>query len=110
KHHLALDSGRLGIVIFTVTAVATLALPVAGWLSAIFGSREPIGAALVLASAALAAAAFAPTLGALIAVAAVMGAGLGVADVTLNAHGIELEHRMGRPLLSPLHAAWSFGL
>jgi hypothetical protein len=28
----------------------------------------------------------------------------------MNAHGIELERRMQRPLLSPLHAAWSFGL
>ncbi|MBV8065981.1 MAG: MFS transporter [Actinobacteria bacterium] len=110
KHRLALDSGKLGIVIFTVTAVATLALPVSGWLSARFGSREPIGGALLLALAALATAAFAPSLGALVAVAAVMGAGLGVSDVALNAHGIELERRTGRILLSPLHAAWSFGL
>jgi hypothetical protein len=110
KHRLALDSGRLGIVIFMVTLAATLALPFAGWLSAHRGSRGPIGLGLGIGVAALGVAAFAPSLGSLIVVAAVLGTGLGTADVTLNAHGVELERRVGRPLLSPLHAAWSFGL
>lgn len=110
KHRLALDSGRLGIVIFAVTATATLVLPLAGWLSARFGSRGPIGLGLGLTAGALAAAAFAPSLAVLVLVAAGLGFGLGVADVALNAHGVELERRLERPLLSPLHAAWSFGL
>jgi hypothetical protein len=110
KHRLSLDSGRLGIVIFMVTLAATLALPLAGWLTAHKGSRAPIGLGLGLAAVMLGVAAFAPSLGSLIAVAAVFGAGLGTADVALNAHGVELERRMGRTLLSPLHAAWSFGL
>jgi hypothetical protein len=46
----------------------------------------------------------------LVAVACLLGAGLGAADVSVNSHGIELERRAGRTLLSPLHAAWSFGL
>jgi hypothetical protein len=110
KHKLALDSGRLGLVIFTVSAIATLSLPFAGWIASRRGSRGPAGAGLVLASGALAAAAFAPSLAFLALVACGLGGGIGVADVALNAHGIELERRMRRPLLSPLHAAWSFGL
>jgi hypothetical protein len=110
KHRLALDSGRLGIVIFAVTLAATLSLPLAGWLSSRFGSRAPAALGLGVACAALAAAAFMPSLGALVAIALVLGGGLGVTDVAINAHGVELEGRMGRPLLSPLHAAWSFGL
>jgi len=110
KHKLALDSGRLGLVIFTVSAVATLSLPFAGWIASRRGSRSPAGAGLVLASGALAAAAFAPSLAFLSLVACGLGGGIGVADVALNAHGVELERRMRRPLLSPLHAAWSFGL
>ena len=110
KRHLALDSGRLGIVIFGVTAAATLSLPPAGWLSARWGSRGPVGLGLGLAVGALAGAAFAPSLFSLVVVAGGFGAGIGIADVALNAHGVELEHRMARPLLSPLHAAWSFGL
>ena len=110
KHKLALDSGRLGIVIFTVSAVATLSLPFAGWIASRRGSRSPACVGLVLASGALAAAAFAPSLAFLSLVACGLGGGIGVADVALNAHGVELERRMRRPLLSPLHAAWSFGL
>jgi len=110
KHKLSLDSGRLGLVIFAVTAVATLSLPLAGWLASRRGSRGPAGAGLVLASGALAAAAFVPSFAPMLLVACGLGSGVGVADVSLNAHGIELERRTGRHLLSPLHAAWSFGL
>ena len=110
KHKLSLDSGRLGLVIFAVTAVATLSLPLAGWLASRRGSRGPAGAGLVLASGALAAAAFVPSFAPMLLVACGLGSGIGVADVSLNAHGIELERRTGRHLLSPLHAAWSFGL
>jgi hypothetical protein len=110
KHKLSLDSGRLGIVIFAVSLTATLVLPLAGLLSSRRGSRGPAGLGLVLGAGALAAAAFAPSLASLVVVACGLGAGIGLADVSMNAHGIELERRMRRPLLSPLHAAWSFGL
>ena len=110
KHKLSLDSGRLGIVIFAVSAVATLSLPFAGWLAARRGSRGPAGAGLVLASGALAGAAFVPAFAPLLVIACGLGSGTGLADVSLNAHGVELERRTGRHLLSPLHAAWSFGL
>ena len=110
QRHLSLDSGRLGIVIFAVTLMATLALPFSGWLAARYGSRGPAGLGLLLALAALAVAAFVPSLAALVAVACVLGIGLGMTDLAVNAHGVELEHRLGRTVLSPLHAAWSFGL
>jgi hypothetical protein len=110
KHRLGLDDGRLGIVIFCVTAVALLSLPLAGWLSARRGSRGPVALGLWLGTGAIAAAAFVPSLATLVATACVLGAGLGIADVAVNAHGVELERRAGRRLLSPLHAAWSFGL
>jgi Major Facilitator Superfamily len=110
KHELSLDSGRLGLVIFAVSLAATLVLPLAGWLSARFGSRAPVALGLVLAAAALGVAAFAPSFGSLVAIGCVLGAGIGITDVAVNAHGVELEARERRPLLSPLHAAWSFGL
>jgi hypothetical protein len=61
-------------------------------------------------AAAVGTAAFAPSLGPLLLVMCVLGSGIGIADVAANAHGVELERRLGRPVLSPLHAAWSFGL
>jgi fucose permease len=110
KHRLSLDSGRLGVVIFAVTAAATALLPAAGWLSSRFGSRGPAGLGLLLVAAGLSAAAFAPGFGTIAAAGATIGAGFGVVDVAANAHGVALEHRAGRPLLSALHGMWSVGL
>lgn len=110
KHQFGLDTGRLGIVIFTSSLAATLVLPFAGWLSSRHGSRVPVGIGLWAMAAAVGIAAFAPSLGPLLLVMCVLGSGIGIADVAANAHGVELERRLGRPVLSPLHAAWSFGL
>jgi fucose permease len=37
------------------------------------------------------------------------GAGGAALDVSMNAHGSALEGRLGRPIMSSLHAGWSFG-
>jgi hypothetical protein len=110
KHQFGLDTGRLGIVILASSLAATLVLPFAGWLSSRHGSRVPVGIGLWMMAAAVGTAAFAPSLGPLLLVMCVLGSGIGIADVAANAHGVELERRLGRPVLSPLHAAWSFGL
>jgi hypothetical protein len=110
KHRLGLDNGRLGLVIFSVSIAATLLLPVAGWLASRYGSRGPTGLGLVIAAGGLTLAAFAPSLAVLVPAACVLGAGIGILDVGANAHAVALEHRAGRPLLSALHGAWSFGL
>lgn len=110
KHRLELDSGTLGIAIFCVSVTATLVLPLGGWLSARNGSRGPAGLGLVLAAAGLIAAAFAPGFAALAPAACLIGAGFGIVDVAANSHGVALEHRLGRPLLSALHGSWSAGL
>jgi len=110
KERLSLDSGQLGLAIFAVALSATLVLPLAGWLASRLGSRGPAGLGLALTAAGLTAAAFAPLLGLLVAAACVLGAGVGVVDVAANAHGVALERRMRRRLLSSLHGMWSVGL
>jgi fucose permease len=110
KHRLGLDSGELGLVILAVTLTATVSLPLAGWLVSHRGSRGPVGLGLVVGAIGLALAAFAPSLAVLVPLACVLGAGIGILDVSANAHGVAIEHRLGRPVLSALHGAWSFGL
>jgi hypothetical protein len=110
KHRLGLDSGELGLVIFAVSITATALLPVAGWLAAHRGSRGPTGLGMLIAAGGLTLAAFAPSLGVLVPAACLLGAGISVLDVSANAHGMAVERRVGRPLLSALHGAWSFGL
>jgi MFS family permease len=110
QHGLGLNSGQLGIVIFAVAIAATAALPLAGWLTSHRGSRGPAQLGLLVCALGLTLAAFAPGLRTLVLSAGVLGAGIGLADISANAHGVTLEDRVGRPLLSGLHGSWSFGL
>jgi len=110
EHGLGLGSAQLGIVIFSVSIAATLALPVAGWLTSRRGSGGPTQLGVLIAALGLTLAAFAPGLRSLIPAACVMGIGVGTLDVAANAHGVTLEERAGRPLLSALHGSWSVGL
>jgi fucose permease len=110
KQQHGLDTGELGLVLFALSGTATLVLPLAGWLAGRFGSRLPSACGLLLAAGALAAAAFAPGKASLAAAAALIGAGVGIVDVAANAHGVGLEQRLGRHVLSALHGMWSVGL
>jgi predicted MFS family arabinose efflux permease len=110
KQRLGLDSGELGLVIFSVSLTATLLLPLSGWLTSRRGSRGPTGLGLLVTAGALTAAAFAPSFLALVSAACLMGAGIGIVDVAANAHAVAVEQRLGKPVLSALHGAWSFGL
>jgi fucose permease len=110
RHQFRLDSGELGVVIFAVSVTATAVLPLAGWFSARLGSRGPSIVGLLFAAAGIGAAAFLPSFATLLPVACVIGAGWGITDVAANAHGVAIEHALGRRILSGLHSAWSFGL
>lgn len=110
ERRLDLDSGSLGITIFCVSLTATLMLVPAGALASRRGSRGPIALGMLVMAGGLTAAAFSPSLGALLPSACVLGAGFGILDVSANAHGVLVEQRLGRPVLSALHGAWSFGL
>ena len=39
----------------------------------------------------------------------VLGAASGAMDVSMNAHGVAVERILHRPIMSSLHAGWSFG-
>jgi MFS family permease len=110
KDDLGLSDGELGLAILGLEAGAIVGLPAGGTLVARSGSRRALHIGFSMYPAALVAVALASGLVALAASLAVMAAATSVVDVAMNAHGVELERRYERPILSGLHAGHPLGL
>ena len=106
---LALSPGTLGAAIAGLGAGSFVAMPVSGWLTIRFGSRPIAASAALACSLSLILPALAWNAVSLAAALVVFGAAIGVLDVAMNAQAVELEHRVGRPILSGLHALFSAG-
>lgn len=109
QDRLGVGEGGLGLVLAGFSVGALLMMPLAGWWTARAGSRLTTRAGvvaycLVLPLPALASSPVVAVIGTLLG-----GAAIGLLDVAMNAHGVEVERRYGRPILSSFHAAFSFG-
>ena len=110
KDELGLSDGELGLAILGLEAGAIIGLPTGAALVARAGSRQALRIGFALYPATLVAVALAPGLAALAAALGLMAASSSVADVAMNAQGVELERRYERPILSGLHAGHPLGL
>jgi len=109
QQDLQLTTGRLGLLsaLFGLTAVATM--QVTARLTSRFGSRSLVRAAAVVQPVLLLGVGIAPDLVTLAAVEIVLGAVVGLLDVSVNAHAVTIERALGRPVMNGCHAAWSLG-
>jgi MFS family permease len=106
---LGLSVTALAFAFFAAPVAAILAMPLAGPLVTRFGSRRTTRISFVLWCLSITPIAFAPNLIVLGAVMFVIGAVSAVMDVAMNAHGLVIERRYGRPILSSFHAWYSIG-
>src|SRR5262245_5091014 len=88
---------------------AVLALPLAAWLIARWGSRRIASVAAVGFCLVLPLPVVAPTTGQVAAVLALLGALNAVLDVSMNAQAVAVEDRYQRPILPAFHALFSAG-
>ena len=108
RDRVGLSDGELGIALACAAVGSMVAMPVAGGRAARIGSRR----ATRVASRS---SAWPPRRRAArrparcCALAFFFGASLGALDVTMNAHGVAVERRYGRPILASFHAAFSLG-
>ena len=109
RDRLDLSDGQLGLALAAIALGAIVAMPPAGGLAARVGSRTATRGALVVAAVATASVAYAPSFGAFVALTFLFGVGMGSLDVAMNAHGVTVERRFGRPILSSFHAGFSAG-
>lgn len=109
RDRLGLSAAALGLALLAPAAGALLTMPPAGALVHRHDGRVLTGALLGGMAVALALPVLAPSYAALWLALLVFGALAGTADVAMNAQGVALEDRAGRPLMSGLHGAWSLG-
>ncbi|MGA5822281.1 MFS transporter [Kitasatospora sp. NPDC094028] len=109
QERLDLSPGRLGLALVMPAIGSSLAMPLAGRVVHRYGGRAAVRGLVSLWCLALTLPALAPALPALCAVLLLYGATAGMADVAMNAQGVEIEQRLGRSIMSGLHGMWSAG-
>ncbi|WP_181706769.1 MFS transporter [Chthonobacter rhizosphaerae] len=109
KERLDLTSAELGGALLAMAAGAVVSMPLTGMLVARFGSAPVTRAAILIQLALVPLLALSPTLALFILSLLLFGAANGVCDVAMNSHAVEVEKRLGRPVLSSLHAMFSIG-
>lgn len=109
KAGLRLNDGIFGLALLAMAGGALLAMPLAGGLSARFGSHR-ITQALALAFAVLLPTlALAPNLSLLVPALFVAGVGHGGLDIGMNAQSVAVQKRYSTSIMSSLHGLFSTG-
>jgi len=109
KERLGVGEAGLGIVLGAIAVGALLAMPLAGWWSARLGSRRTTEAGLLACCLVVPLPALCTSPLPAVALALLFGMAMGTLDVSMNAHGVAVERRRPRAILSSLHAGFSFG-
>ncbi|MCX4744665.1 MFS transporter [Kitasatospora sp. NBC_01287] len=109
QDRLHLSPGQLGLALVMPAIGASTAMPLAGRIAHRLGARAAIRLLLALWCLSLALPALAPGLPWFCLALLLFGGAAGMADVAMNAEGVEVEHRMGKSIMSGLHGMWSLG-
>jgi fucose permease len=109
QEQLGISAGQLGIALAFPAIGASCAMPLAGAISHRFGARAALRGLIALWCLSLVLPPLAPGLVWLCGALFVYGATAGMADVAMNALGVEIEERLGRSIMSGLHGMWSAG-
>jgi predicted MFS family arabinose efflux permease len=99
----------MGVLLVATSLAVIVALPVAGQAVVRHGSVRVTWAGGIACALAVNLVVLAPH--PLLAAAGlfVIGGSSATMDVAMNSHGVGVEQRLGRPIMSSLHAGWSFG-
>ena len=109
QDNLDLSAGALGLALLGPAAGALLFMPIVGQLVHRFGVRAIAVTGVLGVGVAVALPAYAPSLWALLGALVLLGAAGGILDIAVNAYGVDVERRYGRPIMSGLHGMWSVG-
>lgn len=106
---LAIGDGLLGLLLLCLGLGSVGAMQIAGPLTSKFGARPAILIGGIGQATLLPLLSLAPTLPTMATALLVFGAFLGVIEVGMNVHAVEVERQAGRPLMSGFHGLFSVG-
>ena len=109
EERLAISHSTLGTALLAMALGALFAMPLTGPTIARFGSALVTRVATAVLFLAFLLPILAPAPWLLMLALFVFGASNGVMDVAMNAHGVTVERRLGRPVMSSFHGMWSLG-
>jgi HAD superfamily hydrolase (TIGR01509 family) len=104
-----LSRGTLGLVLVSTSAAVILVVPIAGRAVVKHGSARMTLLGGIACSLAVMLPVLAPHPVLVPAGLFVLGASSATMDVAMNSHGVHVEQRLRRPIMSSLHAGWAFG-
>ncbi|NUR95613.1 MAG: MFS transporter [Kribbellaceae bacterium] len=110
QEHSGLSAGELGLALAFPALGAALMMPLAARVTHRFGTRNALRGLLALWTLALIPPSFAPGLLTLCVALLIYGGTAGMADVAMNALGVEVERRLKKSIMSGLHGLWSAGV
>lgn len=102
-------TGVLGLALLAPAVGAVIAMPLVGRLLPGRSSRTFCRAAVAGLMVAILLPALARSVPALAGALFIVGAANSTLDLVMNAQGVSVERHLGRPVLSSMHAAFSFG-
>lgn len=106
---LHLSPARLGTALMAVALGSLASMPLTGWLTGRYGSKQMVEISAIAFCASLPLPALAFDLASLAAALACFGGAAGAMDVSMNAHAVTVERNYGRPIMSGFHALFSLG-
>ncbi|RZU11569.1 MFS transporter [Streptomyces sp. BK239] len=109
QDHASVSAGQLGFALAFTAFGASCSMPLAGRISHTLGSRAALRALIASWTLALVLPSLAPNLLTLCLAMFVYGATAGMADVAMNALGVEVERLLDKSIMSGLHGLWSAG-
>lgn len=110
RDQAGLDAPSLGLALGAYALSLLAGTRIGGRLIARLGDRPVLRVGIPLLALALVPVGYATDLLTLALPLVALGLLAGAMDVAMNAYAVALEGRMGRPILSGLHGAWSAGM
>ncbi|MFI6464786.1 MFS transporter [Streptomyces sp. NPDC050538] len=109
QEHAHVTTGWLGFALAFTAFGASCSMPLAGWITHRFGSRTALRGLIAMWTMSLILPSLAPNLVTLCLAMFTYGASAGMADVAMNALGVEIERLLDKSIMSSLHGMWSAG-